>query len=86
MAFLVDNTYLSEGMSETKEKPLLTPSELAIVKLLCAEKSAAQVAKKLGISVNGVKFHNKNIYKKLNCHSVLGMYKYALKHGIVKLK
>lgn len=71
-------------MPVSNPNPELTARELQVLKLMCADKSNRQIADKLGISIDSVKFHNKNIYKKLNCRSVLAVYKYALREGIVK--
>jgi len=57
-------------MPEPSKNPELTPRELEVLKLLCAEKTNLQIADKLGISIDSVKFHNKNLYKKLKCHSI----------------
>lgn len=73
-------------MPVSRAKPELTPRELQVLKLMCSDKSNLQIAEKLGISVHSVKFHIKNIYRKWKCHSVLSVYKYALRAGIVKLR
>ncbi len=73
-------------MPVKKDKIELTLQEVIIIKLLCKELSNSQIAEKLGLSIHGVKYHNKKIYRKVKCESLLGLYKYALKKGIVNLK
>lgn len=73
-------------MAVKKGKEVLTSRETEITKLLCREKSNAEIAEMLGISINGVKFHIKNIYKKTRCNGILSLYKYALKQGLARLK
>ena len=47
--------------------------------------SGKEIADKLFISVNTVMTHRKNIFRKLNIHSVSGLTIYAIVGGIVRL-
>lgn len=49
----------------------LSDSELKVMRLLDKGLSNKAIALKLGVSNNTVKFHLKNIYKKLNVHNRL---------------
>lgn len=46
--------------------PLLTQTEVEVVRLMAAEKTNEEIAKFLNISINTVKFHSKNIFSKLD--------------------
>ena len=61
----------------------LTNKESQILEQLVRGKSVAGVAEFLGITQSGVKFHVKNIYKKLNVHSRAEMVKKAGDMGLI---
>ncbi len=63
----------------------LTLREIEVLKVICDEKQNKEIAKILNISENTVEFHKKNIYRKTNTHSVVGLVKYALKAGITSI-
>ena len=48
-----------------------TPREHDIMRLLRKRVSAADMAEELGISVNTIKFHRKNIYAKCGVHRLV---------------
>jgi len=45
---------------------MLTPSEVKTMRLLCAGKIYKEIATETGVSVNTVKKHLKNAYRKLS--------------------
>jgi DNA-binding NarL/FixJ family response regulator len=61
----------------------LTMRELEILKLVAAEQSTAQIAEQLCVSVPTVETHRRNLMQKLNAKNVVGLIKYAMKHGLV---
>jgi DNA-binding CsgD family transcriptional regulator len=63
----------------------LTPREREIVRLIWAELTATEIAAELRISPRTVEAHRWNIAKKLGARSTVGIIKYALKAGIIKL-
>jgi DNA-binding NarL/FixJ family response regulator len=63
----------------------LTPRELEVVQLIWEEYSASEIAAALGISPRTVEAHKWNIVQKLRVRSNVGIVKYALRAGIVKL-
>jgi DNA-binding NarL/FixJ family response regulator len=81
-------------MSSTKNKTkqlsfkgkfeLLTPGEKRIVSCILNEKSNHAIAIELAIKQNTVSTFRKNIYNKLGVTTSIGLYKLALKEGIVK--
>ncbi len=81
--------YLSESISQMlihhSEKPnssSLTPREQEIVKLIIKEYNTKQIAEILFISEKTVETHRKNILKKTETTNLVGLTKYAFKHGL----
>lgn len=60
----------------------LTPRELELIPWLVQGYSTAQIAGKLFISTYTVETHRKNIYAKLNVHSLNELTVFALKHNL----
>jgi DNA-binding NarL/FixJ family response regulator len=63
----------------------LTPREIDILKLIAQNKKTKEIAELLFISVNTVQSHKKNLYSKLNIHSVSELVTYAFQHGFVEI-
>ncbi len=70
---------------QTKKIPQveLTDRELLIIKLLCDEKSTAEIGEQLLISNRTVEWHKKNIFDKTSSKSLAGLAIYAIKHKII---
>ncbi|MBL7856732.1 MAG: response regulator transcription factor [Cyclobacteriaceae bacterium] len=65
------------------EAQLLTERESDIVRLIAKEYSNKQIAEKLFISERTVETHRKNIFRKTNTSSIVGLVKFALEHKLV---
>lgn len=61
----------------------LTPREIEIVKLISKEYSNLQIAEALFISERTVETHRKNIFRKSNTKSVVGLIKYAIEKKLL---
>jgi DNA-binding NarL/FixJ family response regulator len=61
----------------------LTPREIEIVKLIAKEYSNLQIAEALFISERTVETHRKNIFRKTNTKSVVGLIKYAIEKKLL---
>ncbi|MCD6069379.1 MAG: degU 1 [Bacteroidetes bacterium] len=61
----------------------LTPREIEIVKLIAKEYSNLQIAEALFISERTVETHRKNIFRKSNTKSVVGLIKYAIEKKLL---
>ena len=64
-------------------KTLLTIREKEILKLVLDELSSQAIASQLNLSVRTVDTHRKNILRKTGCKSVIGLFKLAIKAGLV---
>lgn len=62
-----------------KSNKLLTDQERKVAHSLAEGDSYKQIASQLGVSVNTVRFHIKNIYRKLQIHSKIEVVKRAVR-------
>lgn len=72
-------SYINEAMPHSS----ITERELEILKLITMEYSGTQIGEELNISTNTVETHRKNLIKKLNVKTTIGLVKYALKHNLI---
>jgi DNA-binding NarL/FixJ family response regulator len=68
---------------EQPEEPKLTERELEILKLIAQEYSNAQIADTLFISERTVETHRKNMLRKTNNKTVVGLIKYAIERQLL---
>jgi DNA-binding NarL/FixJ family response regulator len=61
----------------------LTSRQREIVQLLAEGKSSKEVASVLGLSVKTAETHRANIMRKLDCHSVTELVRYAIRNHII---
>jgi len=61
----------------------LTDREIEILKLISREYSNAEIAKQLYISERTVETHRKNIYRKTNTKTIVGLIKYAVERKLI---
>jgi DNA-binding NarL/FixJ family response regulator len=62
----------------------LTPRQREIVQLLAEGKSSKEVAVVLDLSVKTAETHRANIMRKLDCHSVSEIVRYAIRNKIIE--
>jgi DNA-binding NarL/FixJ family response regulator len=62
----------------------LTPRQREIVQLLAEGKSSKEVAVALNLSVKTAETHRANIMRKLDCHSVSAVVRYAIRNKIIE--
>ena len=65
------------------EEAHLTAREIEILRLIEKEFNNKQIAETLFISERTVETHRKNIFRKTNTNSVIGLVKYAYEHRLV---
>jgi len=68
---------------EEEEKVNLTDREKEIILLIAKEYSNAQIGKDLFISERTVETHRKNIYRKTNTTSVVGLIKWSYENKVI---
>jgi two-component system response regulator NreC len=96
-AVMDGQTYLSPGLAERASagralvEPLsgevakLSAREREVLQLIAEGKSSAEVAEMLEISVRTIDTHRHNIMSKLGIHSIAGLTKFAIRHGLCVL-
>lgn len=70
-------------MSSNNKEELLTEREQEILKLIVKEYSNKAMAEKLFISERTIETHRKNIFRKTNTTSLVGLVKFAFEHNMV---
>lgn len=73
---------LAPSASPTTED--LTPREREILSMACEGLRSAEIARRLSISVRTIDAHRRNIKRKLGIHTMAGLTRYALKHGLIR--
>ena len=85
---MVLNGYLGKSPKEREvegepESLRLTSRQREIVQLLAEGKSSKEVGAVLGLSVKTAETHRANIMRKLDCHSVTELVRYAIRNHII---
>lgn len=70
-------------LSSGKKEELLTDREQEILRLIVKEFPNKQIADKLFISERTVETHRKNIFRKTNTASIVGLVKFAFENNLV---
>jgi DNA-binding NarL/FixJ family response regulator len=89
VAQMVLDGYLDQNPKKEKPpvespKTRLTPRQREIVQLLAEGKSSKEVAVQLGLSVKTAETHRANIMRRLDCHSVSELVRYAVRNNIIE--
>ena len=79
---LQEMTRASEMKKENAEAHL-TAREIEIIQLIEKELSNKQIAEQLFLSERTIETHRKNIFRKTNTSSVIGLVKYAYEHKLI---
>jgi LuxR family maltose regulon positive regulatory protein len=66
-----------------KDFPSLTETEREVLQLMANERTNSEIAYFMGISINTVKFHSKNIYEKLSVNNRRRAVKVAKENNIL---
>lgn len=64
----------------------LTSREREVLILIAEGKSNKEIANRLGIGVRTIETHRERIMRRLDIHSVAGLTKFAIAHGLVSLE
>jgi DNA-binding NarL/FixJ family response regulator len=84
VARMVLNGYLGKGPTASEGPLHVTNREREVVQLLAEGKGSKEVAKLLDISVKTVETHRSNILRKLQCHSVTEVVRYAVRNHLIE--
>jgi DNA-binding NarL/FixJ family response regulator len=71
------------GQKKEEEKIHLTDREKEIIQLIAKEYSNAQIGETLFISERTVETHRKNIFRKANTKTVVGLIKFAIENKLI---
>ncbi|MFP4470460.1 MAG: response regulator [Bacteroidales bacterium] len=84
-AIMMEEFHLREqGSNGQEDSPAkLTGREKEILNLVAREYSNEEIAKKLFISERTVETHRRNILIKTDTKSIIGLIKYAIRHGLI---
>lgn len=74
---------LMKSFKNADNNPHLTNREVEIIRLIENENSNKKIADMLFISERTVETHRKNIFRKTNTQSIVGLLKYAYEHKII---
>lgn len=75
---------MTEFNQPEEKVELLTEREREILRLIAKEYSNKQMAEKLFISERTVETHRKNIFRKTNTNTLVGLIKFAFEHNMVE--
>lgn len=81
----IKNTSSSEQSAE-EIIASITDRELEILNYICEEMSGKEISEQLKISPNTVETHRKNLMKKINVKTTVGLVMFATKHHLVKVE
>ena len=82
---MTDYVRRAKGEQKNTELDKLSSREREVLQLIAEGNSSAEVAELLHISVRTVDTHRHNIMTKLEIHSIAGLTKFAIRHGLCVL-
>jgi DNA-binding NarL/FixJ family response regulator len=80
---VIEELQRTSQRKKQKEEAHLTGREIEIIRLIEKEYNNKKIADTLYISERTVETHRKNIFRKTNTNSVIGLVKYAYEHKII---
>jgi DNA-binding NarL/FixJ family response regulator len=87
LADLVMEDYLRRARGNHAETELekLSAREREVLQLLAEGNSSSEIARRLHISTRTVDTHRQHIMEKLDIHSIAGLTRFAIRHGLSSL-
>jgi DNA-binding NarL/FixJ family response regulator len=88
VADLVLDGYLKKVKNPTETEPAasrITPRQRDILRLFAEGKTSREAAATLGISIKTAETHRAALMKRLNCHSISDLVRYAVRNKIIEL-
>jgi len=80
---VIDELQRTSQRKKQSAEAHLTDREIEIIRLIEKEYNNKQIAETLFISERTVETHRKNIFRKTNTNSVIGLVKYAYEHKLI---
>jgi len=80
---IIDELHAYTRIKKSNEAINLTAREIEIVQCISEDLSNKQIAEKLFISERTVETHRKNIFRKVDIHSVVGLIEFARKRKLI---
>jgi two-component system, NarL family, nitrate/nitrite response regulator NarL len=80
---VIDELKRTSDRKKQNDEAHLTGREVEIICLIEKEYNNKQIAEALFISERTVETHRKNIFRKTNTNSVIGLVKYAYEHRLI---
>lgn len=80
---VIDELKRTSNRKKENENAHLTAREIEIIRLIEKEYNNKQIAETLFISERTVETHRKNIFRKTNTNSVIGLVKYSYEHRLI---
>jgi len=74
---------LSNGQSHGSPEAVLSYRERQVLQLIAEGRTSQQIAEHFHLSPATVEVHRRNIMRKLGVHSIAGLTRFAIRHGIV---
>ena len=74
--------FWNENNKKDQLKPVITEREKEVLRHILDEKSNKQIAECMFISERTVESHRKNLYRKTNSDTLVGLVKYAIDHKL----
>lgn len=76
---------MRERQPSRPKKPLFSPIELAIVKLICDQRTSEEIANELELSKRTVDDYRQQLIKKMKMRNSVGIALYAIHNGLYPL-
>lgn len=80
---IIDELHAYSKLKRSNEAINLTNREIEIIQCIAEDLSNKQIAEKLYISERTVETHRKNIFRKVDIHSVVGLIDFAKKRKLI---
>ena len=83
MKIIQDDVLTAKKTKSTLDSNFLTAREFEVLKLICSQKSTAEIAEKLFISPRTVEGHRNNLLLKTESRNIAGLVVYAVQNEIM---
>lgn len=80
----VSKSVMDRIKRQSAERSSLTPTEVAVLSMVAEGQLSKQVAMRLGVSERTVGAHRESINKKLGTHDQAGLFKWAVRNGLME--